>query len=97
MIHHIVCFRFREGVTGGQIGVAGDALLGMLGRIPEIRSIRWGPNLSPSAGEYSHVLIVALEDMGAVERYLDHPFHQQVVAEHLAPIRDSRLAIDVEF
>lgn len=96
MIQHIVCFRFREGITAGQIGVAGDALLGMLGRIPEIRAIRWGPNLAPSAGDYSHVLTVDLDDMGAVERYLDHPLHRQVVADHLTPIRESRLAIDVE-
>jgi hypothetical protein len=96
MIHHIVCFRFREGTTSEQIEAAGYALRGMQTGIPEVRTVRWGPNLATSAGEYSHVLTVELDDMGAVERYLDHPLHERIVQDHLAPIRDARLAIDVE-
>jgi hypothetical protein len=96
MIHHIVCFRFREGTTTDQVAAAGDALRAMQGRIPEVRSVRWGPNLAPSAGEYSHVLTVALDDMAAVNRYLEHPAHLEVVARYLAPIREARLAIDIE-
>lgn len=96
MVHHIVCIRFKEGTTTEQIEAAGYALRGMQARIPDVRAVRWGPNLAPSAGEYSHVLTVELDDMVAVERYLDHPFHRQVVADHLTPIRDGRLAIDIE-
>lgn len=96
MIYHLVCFRFKAGTTAGQIEHAGKALLGMNGRIPEIRAIRWGLNFGPSTSEYTHVLTVVLDDMAAVERYLAHPVHVQVVAEALAPIREARLAIDVE-
>jgi hypothetical protein len=96
MIHHIVCLRFREGTTADQIAAAGDALLGMQRTIPDIRAVRWGPNLAPSAGEYSHVLVVALDDMAAVSRYLEHPAHVDVVSTYLAPIRDARLALDIE-
>jgi hypothetical protein len=96
MIHHIVSFRFREGTTPDQIRAAGDALLGLQGRIPEIRAIRWGPNLAPSAGEYSHVLTVALEGLPALTRYLEHPAHLDVVERYLAPIRVSRLALDID-
>ena len=97
MIHHIVCFRFKPGTPAELIAAAGAALHGMLGRIPEIRGIRWGPNLAPSATEYSHVLTVLVDDMAAIGRYGEHPVHQQVVAQQLAPIREARLAIDVEF
>jgi hypothetical protein len=96
MIYHLVCFRFKAGTTAEQIGQAGRALLGMKWRIPEIREIRWGQNFGPSAQEYSHVLTVVLDDMAAVERYLADPVHLQAVAESLAPIREARLAIDVE-
>ncbi len=96
MIHHIVCFRFKAGITPEQIAGAGAALLGMQGRIPEIRGVRWGENFAPSAGEYSHVLTVILDDMAAVHRYLAHPVHVQVVAEAIAPIREARLALDFE-
>jgi hypothetical protein len=96
MVYHIVCFRFHDGVTAAQIAAAGDALLGMRSRIPDIRDVRWGLNLAPSAGEFSHVLTVVLDDMAAVNRYLEHPAHLQTVAQFLAPIRAARLAIDIE-
>lgn len=96
MIHHIVCFRFKEGTTSEQIDAAGYALRGMQAGIPEVRAVRWGPNLATSAAEYSHILTVEFDDMSAVERYLDHPLHQRIVQDHLVPIRDARLAIDVE-
>ena len=96
MIHHIVCFRFKPGTPDAAIEAAGVALRGMQGQIPEVREVRWGPNLAPSAGEYPWVLIVLLDDMDAVERYTLHPVHQQVVAQFLAPVRDARLAVDVE-
>jgi hypothetical protein len=96
MIHHIVCLRFKPGTNVEQIAAAGAALESMQARIPEIRSVRWGLNLAPSTGEYSHVLTVVLDDMAAVERYLTHPYHQAVLMEHLAPIREARLALDIE-
>jgi hypothetical protein len=96
MIHHLVCFRFKPGTTAAAIERAGVALRGMKGPIPEVREVYWGPNLAPSAAEYPWVLTVVVDDMAAVQQYLAHPVHQQVVAEHLAPVRDGRLAIDVE-
>jgi hypothetical protein len=96
MIHHIVCFRIKPDALPEAIAEAGAALLAMKRRIPEIRSVRWGRNLAPSAAEYSHVLTVVVDDMAAVARYLEHPVHQDTVARFIAPIREARLAIDVE-
>jgi hypothetical protein len=96
MIHHIVCFRFKPGTADAAITAAADALYGMLGRIPEVRAVRWGPNFAPSAGDYSHVLTVVLDDMAAVRRYLEHPAHVEVVQQYIAPIREARLALDIE-
>ena len=96
MIQHIVCFRFKDGTAPEQIAEAGAGLLAMRGRIPEIRSISFGPNLAPSATEYSHVLTVVVDDMAAVRRYGDHPVHLETVSRFLAPIREARLALDIE-
>ena len=96
MIYHIVCFRFKSGTAAERIAAAGKALQDMQGKIPGIRGVLWGPNFAPSAAEYSHVLTVILDDMNCVARYLEHPVHQQTIAQHLAPIREARLAIDVE-
>ncbi|MDX2192235.1 MAG: Dabb family protein [Gemmatimonadales bacterium] len=96
MIHHVVCFRFKAGVTAAQVAEAGAALLAMPARIPSIRGIAFGPNLAPSAGEWSHVLHVLFDDMEAVNAYAVDPEHVRVVTDIVAPIREARLAIDVE-
>jgi len=96
MILHIVLFRFKAGTAADRIADAGRALCAMQGRIPEIRRVDWGPNLAPGSAEYSHLLLVTVDDMAAVQRYLDHPHHLETVATFLAPIREARLAADIE-
>ena len=96
MIQHIVLFRFKDSATPGQIVEARDTLLAMKKGIPEIRSIHFGPNLGPSVKEYSHVLMVSCADMGAVQRYLDHPVHRQTIDRYVSAIRETRLAADLE-
>lgn len=96
MIHHVVLFRWTASATPDQVHAAGSALLGMTGRIPEVRAASFGPNLGPSRAEYSHALLVVADDMPAVQRYTDHPVHLDVVKQFLAPIREARLAVDLE-
>ncbi|MFZ5623337.1 MAG: Dabb family protein [Gemmatimonadota bacterium] len=96
MIHHTVLFRFVPEVRAEQLEAAREALLGMPKAIPFIRGIAFGPNLAPSADTYSHVLEVQLDDMAAVNAYLEHPEHNRVVSEYIHPIRESRLAVDLE-
>jgi hypothetical protein len=96
MIHHVVLFRFNDGVTDAQVAEAGAALAGLAGRIGEIRRIAFGRNQAAGAAEWPWVLVVLLDDMDAVERYAAHPAHVDVVQRVLAPIRAARLAVDVE-
>jgi hypothetical protein len=96
MILHLVLFRFREGTPAAAIDSARDGLLALGQRIPEIRKISWSRNHGPSASDYPFALSVTLDDMAAVERYLKHPAHVETVARLLAPIREARLAVDVE-
>jgi Stress responsive A/B Barrel Domain len=96
MIHHVVLFRFNEGVTDAQVRAAGAELEALAGRIPEIRRIAFGPNQAPGAGEWPWALLVLLDDMAAVQRYAEHPAHVDVVQRVLAPIRAGRLAVDLE-
>lgn len=96
MIRHIVLFKLKSDATPEALDAAGAALRGMQHKIPEIRAVSWGPNLGPSADRFSHVLMVTLDDMAAVERYLRHPAHREAVDHFVAPIREDRLAADLE-
>lgn len=96
MILHVVLFRFTSDASAEQITAAGNALLAMQGQIPGVHAITWGPNLGPTAGEWPHVLTVTLDDLAAVERYAAHPVHRDTVGQFIHPIRDGRLAVDIE-
>jgi hypothetical protein len=96
VIQHVVLFRFRADAGAARVAEAGQALRDMQGRIPEIRAVSFGPNLGPSARDWPHVLVVSCDDMDAVHRYSDHPVHRETVERYIAPIRDARLAVDVE-
>jgi hypothetical protein len=96
MMHHVVLFRWTAAATPEQIAAAGEALRGMQGKIPEIHSVAFGPNFAESKSEYTHALLVVVDDMAAVKRYVDHPHHVHVAKTFLLPIRDARLAVDFE-
>ena len=96
MIHHVVLLRWTAAAKQEQVDAAGAALLGMLGQIPEIRAVSFGPNLAESRAEYTHALLVVVDDMAAVKRYVDHPHHVHVAKTVLLPIREARLAVDFE-
>lgn len=96
VIRHIVLFRFADHASAEAIAAARDALRAMRDSISDIRDLTFGPNLGPSAGEWPHVLTVTVDSMAAVEAYLTHPVHVDTVARFVAPIREARMAIDVE-
>lgn len=96
MIKHIVLFRFSQEATPSQIESAAQALRSLPREIPQLHALSFGLNLAKSSDAYSHVLIADLDDMAAVKAYQDHPAHQRVVDQLLAPIRESRLAVDVD-
>lgn len=96
MIHHIVLFRFRADTDLSRVSAAGDALRGMRGRIAEVRDVVWGPNVGPTARDYPWVLIVTVDDMDAVQRYAEHPLHREIVEQFITPIREARMAVDLE-
>lgn len=96
MIHHVVLLRWTAAATPAQVDAAGAALRGMLGKIPEVHAVSFGPNQAESRNEYTHALLVVVDDMAAVKRYTDHPHHVHVAKTFLLPIREARLAVDFE-
>lgn len=89
-------FQFRPETSPDQIVALREGLHGLRGAIPEIRHLSFGPNLAPGADEWPWVLVVHVDDMTALRRYAEHPAHRTVVEELLTPIREARLAADVE-
>lgn len=96
MILHVVLFRFHPSTTPIEVEDARRALLSMRGAVPGVRGVSFGPNLAPSAAEWPYVLVVELPNAAAIEPYLAHPVHQDVVAKYVRPVLEARLAADAE-
>ncbi|MFI5234696.1 MAG: Dabb family protein [Gemmatimonadales bacterium] len=95
MLHHTVLIRWKPETTPqAQCELAGK-LLALQGVVPEIRSIHTGVNHDPQGKtEWPFVLLVVVDDLPALKRYIDHPAHQ-AVAKELVAAREARLAVDV--
>lgn len=95
MIRHIVGFRLKPETSPAQIAAFLAAFRALGDRIPELRSLAVGPNLTDRDPSYPYVLDATFEDMHALGRYLVHPAHVEALATTLTPILAHRVILDV--
>lgn len=96
MLRHVVMFRWSpEATDDGKAAVA--AGLGQLpGAIPEIAGYRFGPDAGLAEGNWDFVVVADFADEAAYLVYRDHPVHQGLIAEKIAPIVVARAAVQHE-
>ncbi len=75
---HIAWLRFKPAVTADQIERHLAACRGLAARVPAVRELKCGPNLSDRAGGMTHGIVVTVADGAALKAYLDHPAHVPV-------------------
>ena len=95
VIQHIVIVRWRPGTTEDQVLEAFGHARHLLDEIDGVQRLTIGRNRGPSDHGFTHALIVNLPDEDALRSYLDHPVRKRYLAEHLAPIEEQRIEIDV--
>lgn len=93
MIKHIVMWKFKEGTEEKQKEFLAG-LRGLLGVIPEIKSLAAAENSNPKAN-YDAVLITEFETMDDLEKYQNDPRHI-AVASICREIATERAAVDFE-
>jgi len=77
MIKHIVMLRLNQEEGKEQIKLALEALPD---KIPEIKSLEVGLDVSSSNASYDLVLVTTFENIDALDTYRVHPEHKKVVA-----------------
>lgn len=96
MLRHIVLFSFKESVAPADRAALLDAIRGLRAKVPSLRSLELGENVSPARAQgYTHVLLETFDDRDGLAAYAAHPEHVPV----LARIRDAAsqlLAVDLE-
>jgi chaperone required for assembly of F1-ATPase len=91
--YHIVLFQWKEDATPFAIYSACAALKAMVGQIPGVLDVRVGKNVTART-PHTHGLLVVLESEADLAAYDAHPVHQDIVQNHIVPIKSVVNAID---
>ena len=103
MIAHIVLLRPRPDLTGDQRRAALDTLARAAADVPEIRSVRLGRRVrhglpgyeQKMTVDYEFALIVEVDDVPALTRYLKAPAHR-ALGDLFSTATASALAYDYD-
>ena len=96
MVRHVVVFTWKPEVTDEELRALTDGLAALPGRIPEILSYAFGPDLRLGPGNDEFGLVADFADVDAYTRYVEHPAHRQLLEELLRPILGSRHAVQIQ-
>ena len=97
MIAHVATFIWNEDVTPADIDRLDEALSGLPGVIPAIRSYSYGRDLGIRDGNADYAVVALVDDAGAVSGYLDHPYHKQMSKELISPMVKERRAVQLDW
>ncbi len=92
MITHIVLFKLKDS-SPSNIEKAGDVLLGLKGRIPELRHLEVGIDVLRSERSYDLALVAKFDSLEELQAYQKHPVHVEV-AKYMTSVRESAVAVD---
>jgi stress responsive alpha/beta barrel protein len=93
MFRHVVLLRWKPEATPEQRAAVETGLATLPGLIPGIRSYTIGTDAHVNVGNYDLVVVADFDDVDGYLVYRDHPDHQAVIREHIAPILAERAAI----
>jgi hypothetical protein len=93
VIRHVVVFRWREGVEDSAVQAARDGLTALPDLVPTIRAFAFGDDIGVNTGNADLAVTVDFDDTDGYVAYRDHPDHQALVRDRIAPILAERLAV----
>jgi len=96
MIEHIVLFKIKADTPAEAVAAMTDGLKGLKARVPGIVDISVGPNFSDRNKGFTHGLVVRFQDRAALDGYIPHPAHREVVEQLIRPITEDVLAMDYD-
>ena len=76
---HMVSFKFKDTATAAQIKEVEDVFRGLKAKIPQIRSLEWGTNVSPEKHDkgFTHAWVLSFKSAKDRDTYLNHPEHKK--------------------
>jgi hypothetical protein len=96
MIRHTVMFRWAPDTTPADLAAITEGLGGLPAAIPEIRDYRFGHDIGINRGNFDFVVVADFADADDYLAYRDHPLHQALLAERIAPHVAERVAVQFD-
>ena len=98
MLVHNVFFKWKPGTTPADITEMTAALATLPGSVPSIRSYIFGSDLGLSSGTaWDFAIVAQFDDEAGWKGYLEHPAHEKVRAESLAPRIAERASVQFSY
>jgi hypothetical protein len=94
MLTHVVFFKLNDR-TPENAQKLREALLGLTGKIPQIKHMEVGVNVIPSERAFDVVLFQRFTSLADLQTYQTHPEHQEVL-KYLLAVTTSRASVDYE-
>jgi Stress responsive A/B Barrel Domain len=94
-LRHVVAFKFKDTATKEQIKEVEDAFRALKGKIPQIKALEWGTNISPEKLNkgFTHGFILTFNSAKDRDAYLVHPDHKKF-GQLLHPVLADVFVID---
>jgi len=89
MIRHVVLLSWNEKCTDDSVQAVTDGLAALPGKIPEIRSYQFGPDVQIDRRNADYALIADFENEADYQIYVKHPAHIEFLKNVSGPILDS--------
>ncbi len=87
-VFHVFAFQWKPGTSEAQKERATKDISAFQGQIPGLLQTHVGPNISPRGKGYSFGGIMQFKDKAALDKYVQHPAHQALLA-WLVPLIDA--------
>lgn len=91
-IRHVVMFRWADGVTEDQVAELEKHLAAVPGKIPVLRSYKYGADLRLNEGNFDYAIVADLDSTEDFVAYRDHPDHVALVKDVIKPLVADRAA-----
>jgi hypothetical protein len=94
-LFHVVSLKFKPGATPEQIGLVEKSFEGLKQKIPGIKSLKWGTNISPEKHDkgFTHCFVLTFATEKDRDAYLVHEDHKAFGAV-LKPVMEDVFVID---
>jgi hypothetical protein len=96
VILHLALFRWKEAVTTGEVDHLCDELANFRRQVDCIVDYHFGPDLGLRQGNADFGVAALVGSPGRVAEYLDHPAHKELFSRVIAPMCESRTAVQIE-